>query len=212
MEIFLRTAIIRQSVKRGRTKEKGFAVTTENGSNDIALLRKEFIEPDLTGITSRFNKQLGESICLQIREGFTLKQIVDRLPIRSVTTIYAWRATNQAFREAYELAKKDAADTYADKILEIAEEKDIPKEEVPGRRLSVESYKWLAEKANPQKYSPKSVIAADEDNPLQILIDTGIGRDDPDPIKAEYTNLDDKIDTDEKRQSDLEDGDNGDGA
>ena len=81
---------------------------------------------------------------------------------------------------------------------------------MPGRRLSVESYKWLAEKANPQKYSPKSVIAADEDNPLQILIDTGIGRDDP--IKAEYTNLDDKIDTDEKRQPDLEDGDNGDGA
>jgi len=207
MEIFLRTSIIRQSANRGRKKEWGFAVTTEEEPSDMGLLPKECIEPDLTDITSRYRPEVGSSVCLLLREGFTLKQIVDRLPIRSLTTIYAWRSSHASFREAYDLAKKDAADTYADNILEIAKEEVIPKEDVPGQRLKVESYKWLAEKANPQKYSPKSVITADEDNPLQILIDTGIGRGGP--IKAEYTNLDDKIDSDAKERSLVKDGDDG---
>tara|TARA_Y100001973_G_C5144398_1_gene304645 strand:+ start:94 stop:654 length:561 start_codon:yes stop_codon:yes gene_type:complete len=185
-------------------------VTTDEESKDMELLPEDFVGMDVAGLTSKYRPEMGQAVCVLIREGLTLKQIVDRLPIKSVTTIYHWRRSQSDFKEAFALAKQDAADTYADKVLEVAQLEGIPKEDVPGERLKVESYKWLAEKANPQRYSPKSVIAADEDNPLQILIDTGIGRDQP--IKAEYTGIDDTIAIDEKGKPDNKDGDDGVGS
>lgn len=66
----------------------------------------------------------------------------------------------------------------------------------------------VGRKANPQKYSPKSVIAADEDNPLQIVIDTGIKRDEP--VEADYTNIDGSgktiTYTEEQHSQDSDDG------
>ena len=163
---------------------------------------------DLTQITSRYRPDIGDAVCLLVRQGITLKEIAQRLPIKDVTTIYSWRSTPLDFREKLEQARKDAADNFIDKIQEIADANNLPKDEVPGARLRVDSYKWLAEKANPQKYSPKSVIAADEDNPLQIVIDTGIKRDEP--VEADYTNIDGSgktiTYTEEQHSQDSDDG------
>ena len=195
-------------------------ITTRNrsetapGSEDAGLTGMEIRDlkrpsefGELTHITTRYRPDVGDAVCLLVRQGITLKDAAHRLPIRDVTTIYRWRRDHPDFREKLEAARKDAADNFIDKIQEIADTKDIPKEDVPGARLRVDSYKWLAEKANPQKYSPKSEIAADEDNPLQIVIDTGIKRDEP--LEADYTNIDDgktAIDTEREYSQDSDDG------
>jgi hypothetical protein len=151
-----------------------------------------------------------------VSEGFTLKEVVQRLPIKSVTNIYSWRSNHGDFREAFEAAKKDAADTFADRILEVASCDSINKEDVPGERLKVESYKWLAEKANPQRYSPKSVISADEEHPLQILIDTGISRLESkgteETLKQEVDSHDGQVVADKEVKPDIEVSCDGDGA
>jgi hypothetical protein len=187
---------------------------TSPGSEDAGLTGLQVKElktkaefGDLTQITTRYRPDVGDAVCLLVRLGSTLKEAAKRLPIKDVTTIYSWRSTHPDFKEKLDAARKDAADNFIDKIQEIADTKDIPKEDVPGARLRVDSYKWLAEKANPQKYSPKSVIAADEDNPLQIIIDTGITRDEP--LEADYTKIDDgKIVTNEEKR-DLPNSDDG---
>ena len=169
--------------------------------------------PDLTGILTRYDPKVGKAVCLLVSEGFTLKEVVQRLPIKSVTNIYSWRSNHGDFREAFEAAKKDAADTFADRILEVASCDSISKEDVPGERLKVESYKWLAEKANPQKYSPKSVISADEDHPLQILIDTGISRlESENTDTTEVDSNDGQVVADKEGKPDIEVSCDGDGA
>lgn len=172
--------------------------------------------PELTGLLTRYDPDIGKAVCLLVREGFTLKEVVQRLPIKSVTNIYSWRSNHVDFREAFEAAKKDAADTFADRILEVASCDSISKEDVPGERLKVESYKWLAEKANPQKYSPKSVISADEDHPLQILIDTGISRleskETEETLEQEVDSHDGQVVADKEGKPDIEVSCDGDGA
>tara|TARA_R110002072_G_scaffold104670_1_gene229263 strand:+ start:215 stop:814 length:600 start_codon:yes stop_codon:yes gene_type:complete len=172
--------------------------------------------PELTGLLTRYDPDIGKAVCLLVREGFTLKEVVQRLPIKSVTNIYSWRSNHEDFREAFEAAKKDAADTFADRILEVASCDSISKEDVPGERLKVESYKWLAEKANPQKYSPKSVISADEDHPLQILIDTGISRLESEgteeTLEQEGDSHDGQVVADKEGKPDIEVSCDGDGA
>lgn len=172
--------------------------------------------PELTGLLTRYDPDIGKAVCLLVREGFTLKEVVQRLPIKSVTNIYSWRSNHGDFREAFEAAKKDAADTFADRILEVASCDSISKEDVPGERLKVESYKWLAEKANPQKYSPKSVISADEDHPLQILIDTGISRLESEgteeTLEQEGDSHDGQVVADKEGKPDIEVSCDGDGA
>ena len=173
-------------------------------NQDVVKPKEEF--GDIQNITGRFRQDIADAVCLLVQQGLTFKDVAERLPIRDTTVIFRWRRQYPDFREKLDHARKDAADNFIDKIQTIADAKEIPKEEVPGARLKVDSYKWLAEKANPQKYSPKSVIAADEDNPLQIVIDTGIKRDEP--VEADYTSINDKtiIDTEGRSVPDINDG------
>ena len=66
-------------------------MTTDEESKDMELLPEDFVGMDVAGLTSKYRPEMGQAVCVLIREGLTLKQIVDRLPIKSVTTIYHWR-------------------------------------------------------------------------------------------------------------------------
>lgn len=76
------------------------------------------------GRPTRYTKTMGERICKQIREGKTLRYICEpeNMPHRS--TILRWRfmPSLQVFRNQYDAAMIDRVDSFADEIVDIADD------------------------------------------------------------------------------------------
>jgi transposase-like protein len=123
-----------------------------------------------------YTPELGDAICHLVREGMTYKQVVGKIGIKHVQTIYSWRTRYPDFARNLKEARRDRADIYYDRVMEIAEQDNIDKEEVAGLKLRSELYKWGAERSNPE-YGTK-VTSSGPSGPMQIIIDTGIRRGD----------------------------------
>jgi len=122
----------------------------------------------------RFNFDMALLICQKIREGATLKQIGDDPTLPSLTVIHYWRRTNATFDEEIKLARKDRAEYYADKVIEIANEV-VDKDDVPVAKFKADQYKWAAEKGDPSSYGNKIEHTGSNVAP-SIVVVTGISR------------------------------------
>lgn len=98
----------------------------------------------------------------------------------SLQTFYRWLRENREFRESYEKAKDDSADTMASKIHSVANE---PPERgtidgkvdggwVQYQRLRVDALKWTASKLKPKVYGDKIDLnhGSQPENPLTVLL------------------------------------------
>ena len=130
----------------------------------------------------RFSTEVGTMICDLVREGLSYKEVADRCGIPA-SAIYRWKKNFEEFGEQLLQARRDGADIFAHKILQIANTEEIDKSEVPGLKLRTDLYRWLAERASPETYGAQTKITGDENSPLKIIVDTGIRRleDSPEP-------------------------------
>lgn len=74
------------------------------------------------------------------------------------STVYRWLADKPEFRELYARAREDQADTLADEIIDIADQKDgeaDTPDSVNRARLRVDARKWIASKLKPKRYGDK---------------------------------------------------------
>jgi hypothetical protein len=130
----------------------------------------------------RFNYETALLICQKIREGATLKEIGDDPSLPSLTVVHYWRRTNATFDEEIKLARKDRAEYYADKVIEIAEQV-VDKDDVPVAKFRADQYKWAAEKGDPSSYGNKIEHTGSNTAPALVVV-TGIRR--PDVEVTEY--------------------------
>lgn len=130
----------------------------------------------------KFNFDMALLICQKVREGATLKEIGDDSTLPSLTVIHYWRRTNATFDEEIKLARKDRAEYYADKVIEIAEQV-VDKDDVPVAKFKADQYKWAAEKGDPSSYGNKIEHTGSNTAPALIVV-TGISR--PDVEVTEY--------------------------
>ena len=104
-----------------------------------------------------------------------------------VRSVYRWLRLHDAFSQLYARAKEDQADTLADEIQDISDERPmmtivtddetIEKLDAVGinrNRLRVDARKWIAAKLKPRKYGDRQIIAGDAENPLAIQADVAI--------------------------------------
>lgn len=140
------------------------------------------------GRPSSYNDELAHEICFRIVQGESLNRIVknsDNMP--DIATVYRWLLVNETFRNMYAQAKEDQADTLADEIQDISDERPmmtivtddetIEKLDAVGinrNRLRVDARKWIAAKLKPRKYGDRQIIAGDAENPLAIQADVAI--------------------------------------
>ena len=81
----------------------------------------------------------------------------------------------------YTRAKEDQADTLADEIMDISDEKpmmtvvtddeSVDKLDPVGinrNRLRIDARKWIAAKLKPRKYGDRQILAGDAENPLEV--------------------------------------------
>lgn len=136
------------------------------------------------GRPSKYTDELAVEICERIVCGESLNKITRDSHMPSVGTVYRWLQQDKNFREMYTRAREDQADTYADEIVAIADEnpETVPVYDQDGNLVEIkidssfmqwqknkmEARKWTAAKLKPRKYSEKTTIAGDEENPLQL--------------------------------------------
>lgn len=119
-------------------------------------------------------------VCDRLASGETLRAICRDDAMPDQTTVYRWLRLHEEFRQQYALAREAQADTWADEIVEIADDTSgdfadgravrmngvhtpteavtDPKfnaEHVQRSKLRVEARKWLMSKAVPKKYGDK---------------------------------------------------------
>ena len=134
------------------------------------------------GRPSIYSEELTDEICGRIANGQSLNSICKLDGMPAVSGVYRWMREYPAFLDKYTRAREDQADTLADEILDIADEKidDFIIDEEGNKRpnpdtvqrskLRVEARKWIAAKLKPKKYGEKidHNIGGQKDNPVRI--------------------------------------------
>lgn len=136
----------------------------------------------IKGMTGEPKKQLGrptirtdaiiDEICVRLAKGEPLNTICldERMP--ALNTIYDWLYSDPSFAQQYARARELQAETYADKIVRIAQEFKSDCERLPVDKFSndriramsevtkieVLAHQWTASKLKPKKYGDKPVI------------------------------------------------------
>lgn len=124
------------------------------------------------GRPTDYTQDLADRICAQLSDGVSLRTVCLADDMPSKTSVFRWLRIYDEFRDQYEKAKAEAADFFADEIVEIAddgtndymeklvEEGKAPHyqyngEHVQRSRLRVDARKWIASKLKPKKYGDK---------------------------------------------------------
>lgn len=110
---------------------------------------------------TEYTPEIGDKICANVSKGLSLSKICKGKDMPCERTIFRWLRENDEFCRNYMRAKQEQADTYADQIVEIADE-DVIRQEgesagvaVQRNRLRVDARKWVASKLKPKKYGDK---------------------------------------------------------
>jgi folate-binding Fe-S cluster repair protein YgfZ len=122
----------------------------------------------------KFNFDTALLVCQKIREGATLKDIHEDPTLPSLTVIHYWRRTNPTFDEEIKLSRKERAEYYHDRVLEIADEV-VDRDDVAVAKFKADQYRWAAEKGDPSSYGNKVEHTGSNTAP-SIVVVTGIER------------------------------------
>ncbi len=102
------------------------------------------------GRPSDFTQELGDRLCSLLSDGQSLRKICEAEDMPNKATVFRWLRTNDEFRDQYEVAKQESADSMTDEMLDIADGQEGG--EVQRDRLRVDTRKWVASKLKPKKY------------------------------------------------------------
>lgn len=125
----------------------------------------------------RYTEELAERICALFASGATMSAISRMPEMPSLETLYRWVQNNKVFREMLDDARATRAFSAEDRIADLAE-LPIDKDSAPGERLRFDALKFLAEVNNPARYGKKTTISGDKNNPVVLVVQTGV----PEPV------------------------------
>lgn len=111
-------------------------------------------------------------ILARIVEGRSLSAICRDADMPTIRTVYNWFAKYPEFLQRYAIAKQDSAETWADEIVDIADNSTndwmanndpenpgykVNGESIQRSRLRVDTRKWLVSKLIPKKYGDRVI-------------------------------------------------------
>ena len=100
-------------------------------------------------------------ICDLLSNGKSLRQIGCMRDMPSRSTIQHEIATNPAFSGQYRRARALAADTFADKVIEIADATLAGEHDPNAARFAIRAYQWTAGKLNSAEYGDNTRVDID---------------------------------------------------
>lgn len=117
---------------------------------------------------SDYTPEIAAEICAKLVMGESLRSICGAEDMPAIATVYLWLGKHPEFMEQYTRAREDQADTLADEIIDIADDKAgdtivdqdgnerADTEWINRSRLRVDARKWVAAKLKPKKYGDKT--------------------------------------------------------
>jgi hypothetical protein len=116
-----------------------------------------------------FSQPLFDSICEQIAEGKSLREICKADDMPNTVTVFRWLSRSAELSNQYARAREAQADAIFDEILEIADNANndwmerngedegysLNGENIQRARLRVDARKWMAGKLRPKVYGDK---------------------------------------------------------
>jgi hypothetical protein len=136
------------------------------------------------GRKTEYNEESATEICSRLAVGESLRSICKDKHMPVQQTVYNWMFRNPEFMERYTRAREEQAETYADQIVDIADETPtlVPLLDKDGNVIDVkmdsaylmwqknrmDARKWTAMKLKPKRYGDKVTHAGDDANPVVI--------------------------------------------
>ena len=105
-----------------------------------------------------YTMELGQYICSLLTRGYTKMKAAKELNLPPHIVSH-WCRTVEGFREQVELAIRDRAEHYHDRVMEQADNEDVHKDFVPWKKVKIDALKWAAEKGDPDRYGNKTKVA-----------------------------------------------------
>jgi len=145
------------------------------------------------GRPTKYNKALVNKITELIHEGESIAAIARMPDMPSHNTLHRWLNEHPEFRDSYELARDLREEKMFQDILEISDDghgdqyetedgRTVTNNEVIARsRLRVDTRKWMLARMNPRKYSDKTILSGDQDNPIRTVNRIEVAFIEPDP-------------------------------
>lgn len=147
-------------------------------SGEKVLLQKG-VDPGLLANVrgEPFNQILVDLVCQAVAEGESLTKVCQKPGYPSYTALCRWRRQHPHINDQLDNARRDRAEYLRDKALEEAAGAES-RDPIGAHNLRVDTYKWAAGVDDSSKYGPKTKVQAEVTTPLQIVVSTGIVRDD----------------------------------
>ena len=116
-----------------------------------------------------YTEDIAEEVCWRLAHGESLVSICSSDHLPHCATIYRWLIRFPIFCEMYARAREDQADTNADEILAIADERPPEFKDDKGRiyldqtfiqwqKNRIDARKWTAAKLKPRKYGDRMAV------------------------------------------------------
>lgn len=127
------------------------------------------------GRPTLYSPDLADAICARLADGESLRSVCADEDMPAASTVFNWLRTKPEFVEQYARAKEEAADAFAEEMLDIADDGSndwmerfgkegesvgwqLNGEHVQRSRLRIDTRKWLASKLKPKKYAERSSV------------------------------------------------------
>lgn len=128
---------------------------------------------------------LTEGILTRVAEGESLRAVCCDEGMPAASTFLLWCKQDEALAEHYARAMEARADALFDEMFEIADDAvndwmkrtdpenegwQLNGEHIQRAKLRIDTRKWALARMNAKKYGDRTVLAGDEDAPLQINV------------------------------------------
>ncbi len=131
---------------------------------------------DKGGRPSIYSDKLVDRIIERISAGESLRKICDDADMPDCSTVQRWRRDKSDFAKLYILAREEAADAFADRIMTMANElidrrEKVTREEIQAVRVAIDALKWAASKLRPSTYGDMTRHAGHDAGPLTVAVE-----------------------------------------
>lgn len=122
----------------------------------------------MIGRPSDYSEEIADAICERLADGESLRSICLDEAMPSKAAVFRWLGKHEAFRDQYARAREEQAESFADEMVAIADERETIVKDGDGativafdatavarNRLRVDTRKWVASKLKPKKYGDR---------------------------------------------------------
>lgn len=126
------------------------------------------------GRPSIYSDELAQTICDQLVEGKSLRQICDAEGMPDRVTVIRWMGKDPDFATKCARARDEQADLMDDRILDVANKCEAGLIEPHAAKVVISALQWRAMKLKPKKYGESSSIEHSGTLSLESLISSSL--------------------------------------